>query len=249
MAEAARPADLLVEARVLPAGESALIVEFGAAIDPVLHDRVLALDAALAAQPLDGVLETVPTYRSLMIHFAPRRWSHQALAEALHARAAPARDARTGVQRWIIPACYEEVCAEDRDEAARALSLPPEKIGELHAAATYRVYMYGFAPGYVFLGGLPKELGISRRATPRPPIPPGALLIAGGQALIAHLPMPTGWYQIGRTPWKTFDIGREPPVLLQAGDQVRFEAIDAAHFERLREEAGSGAMIIRKEDT
>jgi inhibitor of KinA len=247
MAEVARSADLLAGARILPAGEAALIVEFGAAIDPALNDRVLALDAALNAASLEGIIETVPTYRSLMIHFSPRRWSLHTLSDALLTLQAPARDARANARRWVIPACYEGPHAEDRDEAAHALSLPPEKIGALHVGSTYRVYMYGFAPGYVFLGGLPKELSISRRVTPRPPIPPGALLIAGGQGLICHLPMPTGWYHIGQTPWTPFDWRRDPPVLLQAGDYVRFEAIDAARFESLRQEAENGATIIRKE--
>jgi inhibitor of KinA len=240
--------DLLAQARLLPAGESALVVEFGTAIDPALHDRVLALDAALAAETLDGVSETVPTYRSLMIHFEPRLWSHETLIDALRSLKVPAATAQVKPRHWIIPACYEPSCAEDLFEVAQTLSLPPERVAALHAGADYRVYMYGFAPGYVFLGGLPAELAISRRLSPRPPIPPGALLIAGGQALIANLSMPTGWYEIGRTPVKTFDVGRDPPVFLQAGDHVRFEPVDAAHFERLQQEADAGAPIMRRGD-
>lgn len=239
---------LLAQARLLPAGESALVVEFGTTIDPVLHDRVLALDAALAAAKLDGVSETVPTYRSLMIHFEPRRWSHETLIDALQSLTTPAATEQIRPRHWIIPACYEPSCAEDLFEVAQTLSLEPERVAALHAGADYRVYMYGFAPGYVFLGGLPNELAISRRLSPRPPIPPGALLIAGGQALIANLSMPTGWYEIGRTPVKTFDVRRDPPVFLQAGDHVRFEPVDAARFERLRQEAEAGAPIMRKAD-
>jgi KipI family sensor histidine kinase inhibitor len=239
--------DLLAQARFLPAGEAGLIVEFGASIDPGLHDRVLALDSALSAAGIDGILETVPTYRSLMIHFEPRIWSFAALVHALHGLRLPPA-ARGKPRHWVIPACYEPSHAEDLAEVATILSLTSEHVAALHAGADYRVYMYGFAPGYVFLGGLPAELTISRRATPRPPIPAGALLIAGGQALIANFPMPTGWYEIGRTPAKTFDMRSDPPVVLQAGDHVRFEPIAAAAFERLRSEAERGAMLIRRDD-
>ena len=238
--------ELVAQARFLPAGECALVVEFGATIDPVLNDRVLALDAALSARRLDGIIETVPTYRSLMIHFEPRLWSHEALVGVLQSLESAPPAARLAPRHWVVPACYEPPCAEDLGDVAQALSLSPQRVAALHAGAGYRVYMYGFAPGYVFLGGLPAELAISRRASPRQPIPSGALLIAGGQALIASVSMPTGWYDIGRTPAKTFDSKRDPPCLLRAGDHVRFEPVDFASFERLAREAEAGAPIIRQ---
>jgi KipI family sensor histidine kinase inhibitor len=237
--------ELVAQARFLPAGECALVVEFGATIDPLVNDRVLALDAALSARRLDGIVETVPTYRSLMIHFEPRLWSHEALVRALQGLEIAPTAARAP-RHWVVPACYEPPCAEDLGDVAQALSLPPQRVAALHAGADYRVYMYGFAPGYVFLGGLPAELAISRRPSPRPPIPPGALLIAGGQALIASVSMPTGWYHIGRTPAKTFDSKRDPPVLLEAGDHIRFEPVDFASFERLARQAETGAPILRQ---
>ena len=238
--------ELVTQARFLPAGECALVVEFGATIDPVLNDRVLALDAALSARKLVGIVETVPTYRSLMIHFEPRLWSHEALVRALRGLEIAPPAERPAPRHWVMPACYEPPCAEDIGDVAQALSLSRQRVAALHAGAFYRVYMYGFAPGYVFLGGLPAELAISRRASPRPPIPPGALLIAGGQALIASVSMPTGWYDIGRTPAKTFDSERDPPGLLRAGDRLRFEPVDFATFERLAQEAETGAPIIRQ---
>src|SRR2546430_10510728 len=113
-----------------------------------------------------------------------------------------------GRKRWHIPACYDPPHGEDIAEAATLLGLPEERVISLHLGALYRVYMYGFAPGYTFLGGLPQELTLLRRAVPRTPAPAGSLLIAGGQALIASCAMPTGWYGIGRTPVKVFDPAR-----------------------------------------
>jgi inhibitor of KinA len=233
------------QARFLPAGEAALVVEFGASIDPALNEKVRALDRALAARPIEGIVETVPTYRSLMIHFDPRLLSSAVLVERLRDVQPEAQSDTLPAHRWLVPVCYETPYAEDLAEVAASLSLAPERVAALHAGASYRVYMYGFAPGYVFLGGLPAELAISRRPAPRPPIPPGALLIAGGQALIASMPMPTGWYDIGRTPAVLFDPKRSPPVLVDIGDQIAFEPIDAATFAALQLSAAEGRPVVR----
>jgi KipI family sensor histidine kinase inhibitor len=228
--------------RYLNAGECALVVEFGQTIDPLIHDRVVALDEAVAAAAPQGVIETVPTYRSLMIHFDPARTSTEALIEAIKALDGR-RARRRRKQRWRVPVCYDPPYAEDLGEVGESLGLTREEIIALHLSALYRVYMYGFAPGYTFLGGLPEALTISRRAAPRPPIPPGSLLIAGGQALIASVGMPTGWYQIGRTPVRVFDSRREPMVFAQVGDDIRFERIDASRFEALSLAARAGELI------
>ncbi|HYP57532.1 MAG TPA: allophanate hydrolase subunit 1 [Beijerinckia sp.] len=235
------------EPRYLIAGESALVVEFGQSIDPAIHDQVLALDAALAAANLEGVLETVPTYRSIMIHFDPRRLTTEALIEQVkRLESAPAIQ-RPKPQRWRIPVCYDPPLAEDLTEVATKLDLAPERVIALHVRALYRVYMYGFSPGFTFLGGLPGELGISRRTAPRPPAPAGSLMIAGGQALITSFAMPTGWYVIGRTPVRVFDLRRERPFLANIGDEIMFERIDAASFEALSRAAEAGDLVARTE--
>ena len=180
-----------------------------------------------------------------MIHFDPRRLATDALiAETAQTAGGPGA---AGVPKhWSIPACYERPHAEDLAEVAAALGLTPNRVAALHAGAEYRVYMFGFAPGYVFLGGLPAELNISRRPKPRPPVPQGALLIAGGQALIANQPMPTGWYNLGATPALLFDPKRSPPVALDIGDRIRFAPVDGATFARLREAAAAGAAVIEQ---
>ncbi len=235
-----------MQSRLLPAGESALVVEFGDSADRSFHDAVLALDAALAEKPLDGILETVPTYRSLMIHLDPRVLTHEALAAHL-ARLDPGAAERPAPRRWRVPACYDAPHAEDLAEVAGLLDLAPERIAALHAEATYRVVMYGFAPGFVFLDGLPEGLHVSRRRRPRPPAQPGALTIANGQALIASVAMPTGWYVLGRTPARTFDPRGESMFPIAVGDEVAFERIDAARFEALARAAERGEPVMMPE--
>lgn len=231
--------------RFLHAGEAALVVEFGAAIDPALNDDVRAFDCAVAQAAIPGVVETVPTYRSLMIHFDPQRLGAEALVAELK-KLTLARLAPVDAKHWLIPACYEPPHSEDLAEVAAALQMTTHRVIALHAGAEYRVYMFGFAPGYVFLGGLPPELAISRRPKPRPPVPQGSLLIAAGQALIAHRPMPTGWYNLGATPALLFDPARTPPINLDIGDRVSFEAIGGAAFAELRQAAREGASLLRQ---
>jgi len=237
-------AALSCQPRFLPAGESALVVEYGQTIDPAIHDCVLALDAALAAARPEGLIETVPTYRSLMLHFDPRILAPDDLIA--HVQGLALRKQATGAsKRWRIPVCYELPHAEDLAELAGLLKLSEERIVALHAGAVYRVYMYGFVPGFTFLGGLAPELNVSRRLSPRPPAPEGALLIAGGQALIASFSMPTGWYDLGRTPVKAFDPRRDPAFLCGIGDEVVFEPIALSTFDALSAEAEAGGRVAQ----
>jgi KipI family sensor histidine kinase inhibitor len=233
--------------RFLDAGEAALVVEFGRSVDPLINDQVIALDTALGALALAGIVETVPTYRSLMIHYDPLVLDREALIGTIRqiedAGQAPQHDAG----RWTIPCCYEGDCADDLGRIAEAMGLLPERVVDLHAGALYRVYMYGFSPGFAYLGGLPEVLSISRRAVPRPPIPPNTIMIAGGLAAIATFPMPTGWWLIGRTPERLFQPSRDAAFLLAVGDTVRFAPIDRDTFGQLDARSAVGEVVARRE--
>ena len=234
--------------RFLHAGETALVVEYGDTASRAFHDRVLALDAALAASPIAGVTETVPTYRSLMIHFDARVLTADALIAALRGMEPKQAQTQAAGRRWRIPACYDGPHGEDLAEIAEILDVPPERVAALHAAARYRVVMYGFAPGFVFLDGLPDELRVSRRQTPRSPHQPGALTTANGQALIASVAMPTGWYVLGRTPIRTYDPQRAEVFPLAVGDEVSFERIDPARFDAVAREAEASVPLLPVQD-
>lgn len=231
--------------RFLHAGESALVVEYGDSIDPRIHDRVLALDRAVAAAAIPGVLETVPTYRSLMVDYDPERLEPQALIDRLRNLPIAAAKTENPPRRWIVPACYAPALALDLAFVAETVGLTIERVAALHSGAVYRIYMYGFAPGFAYLGGLPKALDISRRAEPRPRVPPNCLLIAGGQALISTVSMPTGWHVVGRTPERFFSPARDPIFLAAVGDEVTFEAVDETTFARLEARACAGEPVAR----
>jgi KipI family sensor histidine kinase inhibitor len=239
-------AQALSDPRFLDAGEAALVVQFGETVDPAINDRVLALDAALRADPPAGTREFVPTYRSLMIHYDPLEIDRATLVATVRRAMATAVEAGGQATIWTLPCCYDPALAEDLDEAAQLLKLTREQAVALHHRTTYRVYMCGFTPGQPYLGGVPEALKISRRPTPRPPHAAGAVLIGGGLCVVAPFVMPTGWYVIGRTPERLYAAERKEAFLIQAGDMLRFDPIDLAAFRDLEQRAASGEIVARK---
>jgi inhibitor of KinA len=232
--------------RFLDAGEAALVVEFGDTVDPAVNDRVLALDAALRADPPAGAREFVPTYRSLMIHYDPLQIHRDTLISIVRRMMAGLADWRGEGTSWTLPCCYDPALAEDLDEAAEILGLTRDEAVALHTKATYRVYMCGFTPGQIYLGGVPDALKISRRATPRPPHAAGAVSIGGGLGTVVPFVMPTGWYVIGQTPERLYAAERKDAFLIQAGDLLRFDPIDLATFRNLEQRAASGEIVARR---
>lgn len=229
--------------RFLPLGDAALTVEFGNAVAPELNEQVIALDLALAAAELDGILETVPSYRSLLICYEPNEISFRQLVAALRRllmRGVQARQRAKTV--WNVPVVYDPPYADDLPEVARRVALTEQQVIAIHTAAEYQVYTVGFAPGMPYLGGVPSELHLSRREVPRPQVPAGAVMIGGIQGAIVPIPVPSAWYILGRTPLRPFDLDRHDPFLFRPGDRVRFRPITAAEFDRLAR-LGSEALL------
>jgi len=227
------------------AGEAALVVEFGDAVDPAINRRVVALDDELSKLRLAGIRELVPTYRSLMVLYDPMQLPRQSLCDRIGEIVSDENKGSStgGNKSWLIPCCYDRIFAEDIDEVANATGLSPTDIASAHAGARYRLYMYGFAPAYCYLGGLSHELHIQRRQRPRPPHPAGAILIGGGLASIATFPMPTGWYVLGRTPAKLFEPKNADPFFLRPGDCVRFLPITPDEFVELEARVDAGESL------
>ena len=232
--------------RYLDAGEAALVVEFGETAHPAVNAQVLALDQSILALGLDGVRETVPTYRSLMIHYDPLVLARAKLIEAIERIEATQPAPLPPKALWTLPCCYAPEFAEDLFGIAALTKLTPERVVALHSGATYRVYMYGFAPGFCYLGGVPDALKVSRREKPRPPHPANTVLLGGGLTLVSTFAMPTGWYLIGRTAERMFAPQREPIFLVEVGDALKFEPVDAASFAALDARAAAGEIVAKR---
>jgi len=231
--------------RFLPVGDAALTVEFGDAISPELNQQVVALDHALAAANFDGIIETAPTYRSLLICYEPLEISFRQLVAAVRRLLSRGVQARqSDPVRWTVPVVYDPPHGDDLAEVAQRLALTQEQVIALHSGAEYQVYMVGFAPGLPYLGGLPGALHIPRREVPRPRVPAGAVIIGGMQAIIVPTPLPSGWFILGQTPLRPFDPTRHDPFLFRPGDRVRFRRVDAAEGDRLANLAADALLSL-----
>ena len=227
-------------ARFLNAGDTALVVEFGDRVDRRLSGLVLALDERLAAAKVPGVVETVPTLRSLMVHYDPAVTTHDALEARIQPLLAGLEGRPTLGRSWTIPVCYEAPVGPDIEDVAGRISRTARAVAELHASVRYRVYMLGFVPGQPYMGDLPDALHLPRRENPRTAVPPGSVAIATTMTTIYPLESPGGWHLIGRTPVRLFDASRGPPVLLAPADEVSFRPISLAEFQALEAAAAAG---------
>lgn len=229
--------------RFTPLGDRAVTVTLGDTIDEATHARVRATVGQLDRRPPRGLIEQVPAYASVAVHYdprmidvAPNEMPYDAFVASLRTALSDLPHVALPAPRVVdIPVCYGGALGPDLDEVARQHSLTADDVVRLHTSVDYLVYMIGFLPGFGYLGGLPEQLVTPRRATPRTVVPAGSVGIGGNQTGVYSLDSPGGWNLIGRTPLQMFNVDREPPSLLAAGDHVRFRAITPDELERYAE--------------
>lgn len=228
--------------RIEPVGDRCLLVAFGDRVDAATNRIVLSLAAYLQAHPLPGVVDVVPAFTTVALHYLPEAhaggdaspYAHLAgLLEDLLQRGIPPVEQVTRVVE--IPVCYGGEFGPDLDDVAARCGMSSDDVVRLHGQSPLVVYTFFFAPGNPFAGGLDPRLHVPRRATPRTRVPAGSVAIANGLSTIYQLAMPGGWNLIGRTPWNLFDLSQDPPVRLRLGDQLRFVPVSPADYERLCE--------------
>lgn len=219
--------------RFLPCGDSAVTVEFGNRIDDQLNGAVHAFASAVEALGHPAIREVVPTYRSATVHYLPHLLEYAALVQLLR----PLTETQGGAGPFgapvEIPVLYGGPWGPDLEEVAAHCGMTPEQVIAAHSAPCYRIYMLGFTPGFPYLGGMDPRLATPRRKEPRIRIPAGSVGIAGNQTGVYPIESPGGWQLIGRTPLRLFDLGSDPPILLQAGRSIRFVPIDEPTYHRL----------------
>jgi KipI family sensor histidine kinase inhibitor len=236
-----------VSVRYLSCGDTAFTVEFGNEISPRINGQVMALHAAIggarAAGDLKGVVETVPTMRSLMVSYDPMATSRAALQPAIDSLIARGLPAEAKTRRVTIPCCYDgEEFAPDLAEVAERTKKTPEQVIEMHLGSAFTVYVLGFMPGLAYIAGLDPALYLPRRNQPRVRVPRSTVAIAMDMTTIYPFESPGGWHLIGRTPLWMFDQRREQPVFLAPGDHLTFERVDRATFDRLSAEVETGTL-------
>lgn len=235
----------MTDYRLLAAGDTALTVEFGDSVDRALSALVLALAHRIAEAKIAGVIECVPTFRSLMIHYDPLIVPHAALAARIAKLAQGLRAGETAGRTWRLPVCYDESVAPDLADVAARANLTPVQVVERHGAVAYHVYMLGFLPGQPYLGDVPPELALPRRPSPRMTIPAGSVAIAMQMTCIFPAETPCGWHLIGRCPVPLWDFARGAGApLLQPGDTVGFTPVSLREYETLLARAAGGELVV-----
>jgi 5-oxoprolinase (ATP-hydrolysing) subunit B len=229
--------------RLLPSGDSAITVEFSRNIDDAANRRVLALDRILAREPVLGVTETVPTYRSLLVHYDPLEIDFEALSKKLVSLAQLPVPPTENTRCWRIPVVYGGEHGIDLEDVAKTLKTTPEDIVARHAAGRYRVAMIGFTPGWSYLSGLEDFLHMPRRQNPRLLTPAGTISIGGVQTGVQCLAGPSGWHLLGRTAVRTYQLHRDPIFLLEPGDEVTFSVVDEKTFSEQDRAAEAGEIV------
>ncbi|MBC8158762.1 MAG: 5-oxoprolinase subunit PxpB [Alphaproteobacteria bacterium] len=219
----------------LPCGDCALSVQFGEQIERSLNERVIQIKKAVDAAELEGVVETVPSYRALMVHYDPRRTSQATLIDEIGPFLDQPASAATPGTHWRIPTCYDTEFAPDLEYVATCADMTPERVIDIHTSTPHYVYMIGFAPGQPHMGDLPQELAIPRRKDPRPVVEKGSIVTATGLSIIYPVTNASGWHIIGRSPISVFDASKDPPVLLIAGDTVDFYSISRREYDDIQQ--------------
>jgi KipI family sensor histidine kinase inhibitor len=225
------------KARFRTAGDRGILVEYGDVIDPDVNSKVRSMAIVMDENPPAGVIEIIPTYRSLLIIYDPSVTQPDKLEKALDALEARLDAIRIPPPRTVeLPVCYGGDFGPDIATVADTNNLTVEEVVELHCEPEYLIYMVGFTPGFPFLGGLSEKLHTPRLETPRTLVPEGSVGIANNQTGIYPIASPGGWQLIGRTPVKLFAPWRQDPFLYQAGDRLKFKPISADEYAHIAAE-------------
>lgn len=235
--------NFLDDIKLLIAGECGLVVEFGNAISPKINALVQQFMQLITVAEIQGIVEVVPTYRSVTIYFDPLVISRRGLTQHVKnfLRVLKPREKETLSSVIVyVPVCYGGVLGPDLEYVAKYTGLSTQEVIKIHTSKPYLVYMLGFTPGFPYLGGLQKQLMVPRQEKPRMRVPEGSVGIGGNQTGFYPSESPGEWWLIGRTPLKAFHPKRSHPFLLTAGDSVQFVEIGMDEYFKIRREVAAG---------
>ncbi len=235
--------------RILTAGDSALLIEFGKEINPETNRKITALVQLMREQHIEGIVDVIPAFCSLLINYDPRVLSYEELKERMeHLLKMETKTEATRKRIFEIPVCYGGEYGPDIENIAEHAGLSIEEVIKIHSSKDYLIYMLGFLPGFTYLGGLDEQIHTPRLASPRLKIRAGSVGIGGSQTGIYPLDSPGGWQLMGMTPVRTYDPERQTPILVEAGDYIRFIPIDEEEFLRIQElvEKGEYQCVVHE---
>lgn len=222
--------------QIRPEGDSALLIVFGSEVSEDTNRLISSAARRIREQEIPGVVDMIPAFVSLLVCYDPLTVSCDSLRARLDRLLQMKTEARETARRvFEIPVCYGGEYGPDLADIASHAGLTEREVIDIHTSRDYLVYMLGFLPGFCYLGGLDERIHTPRLDTPRLRIPSGSVGIGGSQTGIYPLESPGGWRLMGKTPVRTYDPDREVPILMQAGDRIRFVEIGGAEFRRISE--------------
>lgn len=223
--------------KFLPAGDTALVMEFGDTIEKEINASIANVVENLKKENVDGIVDILPTYRSILINYDPVKLTFDELVKILNGlKTGDASNVSEYVRLVEIPTLYGGEYGPDIDFVAKHAGLSEKEVIKIHSGTDYLVYMMGFIPGFTYLGGLDERIATPRLKSPRLKIEPGSVGIASNQTGMYPLESPGGWQLIGRTPLKLYDETENPPVFIQAGDYIRYVPIKESEYKKIKEE-------------
>ena len=229
------------KAKILTAGDSALLIEFEQKIAPEINAQITAFVHLLKGQHIEGVMDLIPAFASLLINYDPRVIGYKDLKARIEELLKIEVSEEAGdVRVFEIPVCYGGEYGPDIANIAENAGLSEQEVIDIHCSKDYLIYMLGFLPGFVYLGGLDERIHTPRLANPRISIPAGSVGIAASQTGIYPLNSPGGWQLLGMTPVKTYDPERETPILVEAGDYIRFVPVTEEEFLKIKKQVDDG---------
>jgi KipI family sensor histidine kinase inhibitor len=237
--------------KYLTAGDRALVIEFGDKIEEQVNSKIRSLTLAIEREGIIGIIETIPTYRSLMVIYEPMVIELEDLIDKVKSIQAKMDEMKLPEAKIIeIPTLYGGEYGPDIEFVAEHNKISQGEVIKIHTSMEYLIYMIGFTPGFPYLGGMNDKIATPRLQTPRTKIPVGSVGIAGTQTGIYPIESPGGWQLIGRTPVKLYDPYRKNPVLLNAGDYIKFVQIDENKYKEIEalEREGKYKVIISGKD-
>ena len=236
----------MADVRFLLTGDTSLCAEFGNEISEKINTEIRAFNILLNKSGIRGIVETVPTYRSLMIHYDPEIISYRTLMSRLKGLTKQLDSAELPPSEVLeIPVLYGGEMGPDLAFVAEHAHMTEQEVIDIHTSVEYLIYMLGFTPGFTYLGGMSSEIETPRLTQPRVKIPAGSVGIAGKQTGVYPIDSPGGWQLIGRTPVKMYDPDRETPILPKAGQYIKFRAIDQEEYDRIAAQAAAGTYVCK----
>ena len=233
--------------KFLLAGDCSFVIQFGNEISPEINKKIRKMIEDLKEQNIDGLIEMVPTYCSMLVSYDPCKISYKELKAKVEELLKLASESTESDEITLIeiPTLYNDEYGPDLEYVAKHNNLTKEEVIKIHTGTDYLVYMLGFMPGFTYLGGMSEKIATPRLESPRLQIFPGSVGIAGKQTGMYPSLSPGGWRIIGRTPLKLYNPESSTPVYISSGDYIRYISIDEAEYKKIEKEVQEGKYTVK----